>query len=344
MSPFQIVTLRVALSLITLLVPLAAVYAQGVGSSRGLPGGSGRHIIKGRVFTPSGSPYPSLKVRLEGDIIDSSTTVTDSNGAFMFNGLPAGDYVVVVDAGKNLELAREPVTIYGANANESVNSQQSINLPPIRLREKVSAGSSGKVLYTALATAPKQAVDLFYKAREFAVKGEHQKAVDQLKAALAIHPGFPLALSELGVQYMRLGQADKAAVAFAAALKLDPEEVALRLNYGIALLNLKKFGEAEKELREVLKQNDALSTAHMYLGIALISQKRLDEAEQELLKAVASNNPEVASAHRYLGGIYWGRRNYEKAAHALETYLKLAPNAPDAEKVRVTIRELRAKG
>lgn len=179
--------------------------------------------------------------------------------------------------------------------------------------------------------------------REFAGKGEHQKAVDQLKAALAIHPGFPLALSELGVQYMRLGQADKAAVAFAAALKLDPDEVALRLNYGIALLNLKKLGEAEKELREVLKQNDALSTAHMYLGIALMSQKRLAEAEQELLKAVASNNPEVASAHRYLGGIYWGRRNYEKAAHALETYLKLAPKAPDAEKVRVTISELRAK-
>lgn len=261
----------------------------------------------------------------------------------MFNGLAAGDYVVVVDAGKNLEPARERVTIYGANANERVNSQQSINLPPIRLREKVSAGSSGKVLYTALATAPKQAVDLFYKARESAGKGQHQQAVDQLKAALVIHPGFPLALSDLGVQYMKLGQADKAAEAFAAALKLDPEEVALRLNYGIALLNLKKFGEAEKELRGALKQNDALSTAHMYLGITLMSQKRLDEAEQELLKAIASGNPEVAPAHRYLGGIYWGRRNYEKAADALETYLKLSPKAPDAEKVRATIGELRAK-
>jgi hypothetical protein len=45
----------------------------------------------------------------------------------------------------------------------------------------------------------------------------------------------------------------------------------------------------------------------------------------------------------YLGGIYWGRREYRRAADALETYLKLAPQAPDAERIRSTIKELRSK-
>jgi hypothetical protein len=30
----------------------------------------------------------------------------------------------------------------------------------------------------------------------------------------------------------------------------------------------------------------------------------------------------------YLAGIYWGRREYGRAADALEAYLKLAPQAP----------------
>jgi tetratricopeptide (TPR) repeat protein len=86
-----------------------------------------------------------------------------------------------------------------------------------------------------------------------------------------------------------------------------------------------------------------MPTAHMYLGIALMSQRKLDEAEKELLKAAQSNSIEVAMAHRYLGGIYWGKRDYKRAADELETYLKLAPKAADAERTRAAIKDLRSK-
>ena len=127
------------------------------------------------------------------------------------------------------------------------------------------------------------------------------------------------------------------------AVQLVPEDIPPRLNYGIALLNLKQLDQAEKAFRDVIKRNENLPTAHMYLGITLVSERKLDEAEQELLKAIASPSREVAQAHRYLGGIYWGEREYKKAADELEAYLKLAPNAFDAERAQAAIKELRSK-
>ena len=108
-------------------------------------------------------------------------------------------------------------------------------------------------------------------------------------------------------------------------------------------MNLKRFDEADKELRQVLQKNDAVPTAHLYLGIVLIGEKNLEAAERELLKAIASNSNEVVGAHRYLGGIYWAKRDYKHAADELEIYLRLAPKATDAERTQAAIKELRNK-
>jgi regulator of sirC expression with transglutaminase-like and TPR domain len=71
------------------------------------------------------------------------------------------------------------------------------------------------------------------------------------------------------------------------------------------------------------------------------------EAEKELRRAIdlAGNvaGTQLGLAHKYLGGIYWGRGEYARAADELETYLRLTPNAQDAERVRGTIKELRSK-
>ena len=41
-------------------------------------------------------------------------------------------------------------------------------------------------------------------------RNEPDKAIDQLKRAVDLHPNFGLALNELGVQYLRKGELDKA--------------------------------------------------------------------------------------------------------------------------------------
>ena len=216
----------------------------------------------------------------------------------------------------------------------------------ISLKLKGTANAFGKI--------PKEARDLYSKGMDAAAKGDSKKAAEQLDKAVTLYPQFPQALSDLGVQYLKLGKPDKAAESFEAALKITPEDTNARLSYGIALMNQKKFAEAEAQLRQVLQKNNAMPTAHMYLGITLLTSSRDEktkqydmakyaEAQKELEIAVSTGKDEVAMAHRYLGGIYAGNKDYKRGADELETYLKLSPKAPDAERLKAAISDLRSK-
>jgi len=152
-----------------------------------------------------------------------------------------------------------------------------------------------------------------------------------------------LALNELGVQYLKSGKPDKATEALNNAVKLEPDSFTPRLNLGIALLEAKQFQEAQTQLREAVKRNDSAPTPHMYLGLTLAHFNNFAEAEKELLRAIEVGGNNMGLAHYYLGGLYWKRREYPRAIEQLEKYLQLTPNAPDSERVRTTIKELRNK-
>jgi tetratricopeptide (TPR) repeat protein len=81
----------------------------------------------------------------------------------------------------------------------------------------------------------------------------------------------------------------------------------------------------------------------MYLGVTLIDLRRYDEAEKEFVRALSLGGDSLSLPHYYLGGIYWQKRDYKRAADELEKYLKLSPKAPDAERTRAAIKELRGK-
>jgi tetratricopeptide (TPR) repeat protein len=318
------------LAALALVIFSGDVRAQGgVGSTRGLPGSSdGIHTIQGRVYAPTGKPVTtSLKVRLDSPNTGSIQTVTDQDGNFNFPRLQAGDYRLTVEGGSEFENANESASIY----REASPGGRTVRVD-IFMRPKENFGS-----------VHKDAIDAYKKAQESDRAGDSKKAVEHLNKALAVYPKFGPALNLLGVQYLKLGEPDKAAEALEAAVKAAPDDFLPRLNYGIALLNQKKFDLAEQQLRMALAKNDAAPTAHMYLGIALMNLKRLDEAEKELRVAVNSSTTEVAPAHRYLGGIYWGMRDYKRAADELELYLKLMPNAADAERTKAAIKDLRSK-
>ncbi len=333
----------VLVSSILFLSSCAVAFAQGgVGSSRGLSGtNDGIHTIKGRVYFPVEPKDKHLRITLKSADTSDQTTVTDEDGAFAFNRLRSGNYTVIVDGGKEFDEAVESASI-----DRAASSGGRIVSLAISLRAKGTAAAFSKI--------PKAARDLYTKGTEAAAKNDSKKAVEHLSGAVAAYPEFQQALSELGVQYLKVGQPDKAAESLQAALKLSPDDMGARLNYGVALLNQKKFSEAESQLRLVLAKNSAIPTAHMYLGIALLSLSRdektrefnavkYEEARKELESAVSAGKDEVAPAHRYLGGIYWGDKDYKRAADEFETYLKLSPKAPDAEKLRAAIKDLRSK-
>ena len=334
-------------AIIILLVLPVAMLAQGNG--RASTGTNGIHTIKGYIFFPSGRRAEGqIIVKLQSYTSGEITVVPDSSGAFTFTQLAPGNYTVVVNAGDDYEIARESV-YFDSDLNLSrvggvvVPQQPQTNTVMVHLQLKNTARAKPGVLDASLAEVPEKARKLFEKGMDEARAGDASKAADSLKEAVALYPNFPLALNELGVQYLKLGQTSKAVDALKNAVKLTPDAYGPRLNLGIALLEAKQFAEAETQLREALKRNSSLPTAHMYLGLCFLRTNRFDAAEQELLSAIQGSGNQLGLAQYYLGGIYWKKHEYPKAVAALEDYLRLTPNAHDAERVRATIKDLRSR-
>jgi len=300
--------------------------AQAIGAHRGDTAGSGGNSsIQGHVISPTGK-LPDSRVRITLDSVNSGQRVAFANedGSFNFNGLEGGSYSLVIDAGKEFELARESVFIEAGKPMSNV---------PVYLRMKPEANP-------AFAGVPKAAVDLYQKALESVRKKENDKAMTLLGDAIKQHPQFALAHNEMGLLHMRAGKVDKALEEYKAASDALPGDPMIQLNYGTALTQKKDFAAAEKHLRAALAKLDKAATGHLYLGISLIGLKNYAEAETELQQAIKLGGEQMGVAHRYLGGLYWGRDN-KRAVQELETYLKLVPKAPDAEQTREAIKKLR---
>jgi TolA-binding protein len=320
-------------------LPLVA-HAQAIGAHRGDTGGGtagGTRSIQGHIISPTGRlPESRIRVTVSSSNGGTQTVAAGEDGVFLINNLETGPYDLTIDAGKDYEVMREPVYIGGA--------QQSVNVP-IYLRLKPEANP-------ALAGVPKPAVELYVKAQEAARKGDAAKAQALLTDAIAQHPQFGLAHNELALIHLKAGALDPALEEVKLAIKSLPEDPQVQFNYGLVSLERKDYAEAEKQFRRSLKRMDKSAQGHMYLGVALMRLKATDpvevqrnqaEAERELQQAIKLGGDSAARAHYYLGGLYWGRRDYKKAADELETYVKLAPKAPDAEQVKGTIKELRSK-
>ena len=337
---------RLLLIVLSLLILAPVVNAQG--SGRSSTGTGGIHVIQGYVFFPSGRKADgTIIVKLQSYTSGELQVIPDSSGAFTFSALAPGSYTVVIDAGKDYEITREGVYI-----DTDLNlSRTGARVPPTtrrytvmaHLQLKTKVGTKPAVLNAALAGVPERARKLYEKGVEQARADDPAKASESLKEAVSLYPNFALALNELGVQYLKLRQVNKAVEVLKEACRLNPEAFPSRLNLGIALLEAKQFSEAEGHLREAVKANPSASTAHMYLGIALLRLNKYDEAEKELLVATAANASQLAIANYYLGGLYWRKQDYPRAVEQLEKYLALTPNAPDAERVRTTIKDLRAR-
>jgi hypothetical protein len=309
--------------------------AQAPGSSRGLASGDGIHTIQGRVHLPSGQSVSdkTIKVSLESvSAFGSMTTATDQDGSFRFRSLEAGSYTIVVDAGKEYEIAREPV-----NIDREASPGGRIIQVAIQLRLKVDPSSP------AFAGVPSEALSLYQKGEAAVKKGDNKAAAEFFSNAVKLHPDFAVALSELGVQYMMLRQMDKAVETYEALLKLKPTDPLAHLNLGIALYNQKKLPDAETHLREALKLNSSGPTAHYYLGLTLVGLKRYEEGQKEFELTISNGGDNLALAHRYLGGLYMNFKRNKEAADELEKYLQLDPKANDAERIKGTIKDLRSK-
>src|SRR6185503_6561951 len=342
---------RAVLSAIISLSSSRAARAQSLNGVNNT-GTYGNETVEGTIHFPGGqkSGFQPI-IKLHSDTSSGElTALPNADGAFSFTRLRPDSYTLVVNGGDEFENARETVAIGNSGpvpgqGNPNQYAHPLVYQVDIYLQPKRAKGLNANVEGTKamLAKLPQPARDLFTKGMELARTGEAAKAIGKFREAISHAPDFAPAYNEMGRQYLKLAKAEKAAESFAEAVRISPDDFEAHLNYGFALLNLKKFSQAEDQLRQALQKNPASGSGHYYLALALMNQQQFAAAEAEFKTAILKTNDGIAATHKYLGGIYWHEKQNAPAVAELEKYLALEPNAPDAARIRDTIKELRAK-
>ena len=328
-----------AVSVLLSLFFAGSVCAQvsGISDSESQTGLGGNNSIIGTVFTPAGRPIESrIQIRLSTMTRGDRNFNTNTSGNFAFRGLPPGSYTITIDKEVDYKPVSQNVDIIqfrGAPA-------QTYTLN-IRLQFKDRIVAKPAVINAELANIPKKALTHYNAALELSKANNGEGAIAEFKLAIAEHPTFTQAFNEMGVQYLKLGKLEDADAAFQGALKIDAESFPALVNRGIANVMMKRYGEAVPLLRKAVKANDQSAVGHYFLGQALANLGLFDDAEKDLLRALELGKQEMKEAHRILAIIYSAKGSKKKAADELDAYLKLAPTAPDAEKLKDQIRKLR---
>ena len=123
------------------------------------------------------------------------------------------------------------------------------------------------------------------------------------------------------------------------------QKVAERVQQETAAANLEgqEYAKAQRGLAAQLERNPNDAQAHYNMGRVLWAQGGVQNAEQ-VLEAFANAiqlDPKFAAPWHDAGIVFYEVRDVNRAAQAFERYLQLAPDAPDAPKIRAFVNAVR---
>ncbi len=204
----------------------------------------------------------------------------------------------------------------------------------------------GLLLFAAVQNMPAAQLDKgieSYKAKKY------QDAANLFQEVVKAEPDNIQAHYYLGLSYLALekNQDAESELKKAAAIRKDlkdelslPSESQLEVAFGRLYMEQEKYEDARTSLESAKKIDPENPEAFFYSGELDIRQKSYQEAIKNLEKSI-SLNPEEAYAYYYIGIAYSNIKRPDKMMDNFRTFLKLAPDAPEANKVRSLLKGMR---
>jgi tetratricopeptide (TPR) repeat protein len=164
----------------------------------------------------------------------------------------------------------------------------------------------------------KAAERAFAEAKRDAADGNHGKAIEELRKAVAQSPEFGQAWTNLGVQYLLLGQIEAAIAALEEAARLMQDEALIHTNLSYAYSLSGSWDRAEAEARKAVELDKNYARAHYVLGhLLLLRGVNLAEGVENLRMA----REEVPKARLILASYYLHNEQREAAEQELRAYI-----------------------
>src|SRR5689334_13531303 len=298
------------------------------------------NTISGHVSNDQHVPLANLRIELLNEVDTVISTVkTDGSGLFVFRKLSDGTFQVRVQTSgtnyvsqtKRVDLARP--TGFGV-ATEEVD----FVLSPIKGNNVAKPG----VIFAQ--EVPEAARKQYQKALDLLDKSNHrQEAFAALNSAVEIFPQYFDALEMLGTEQVKDQQYEAAVPVLTKALEVNSKAYASCFALGVAQYHLKQLSPSIESFRRALSLNEKSINANLWLGIALRQTARPEDAEAYLKRAGVLSESKLPDAHWQLALLFNQLKRYKEAADELEIFLKVEPDARDAEQIKKLIQRLRAQ-
>ena len=210
------------------------------------------------------------------------------------------------------------------------------------LLHRTNKSEEGNTVSAASLAAPKDARKAFEKGLELAKKNKVDDAFRDFQKAVMLYPNYSTAWCELGRIEASRGQADIARGSFQQALKADPKYVDPYLELSRLSLNQKNWPElAEFTGKAIELDSFDYPQEFLFDAVARYNMHDFDQAQKSILRAEMLDTRHQFPQIAYLKGLVQVQhKDYNGAAESLRAYLKLAPNAEDAGRVREQLTQV----
>lgn len=281
--------------------------------------------------------------------------VTNNAGEFLFTGLNANTYLIVI-AAPGYQTATEKINLKGG-----ANSTDGARTVEITLVPGASALLVSPAQKAFTQNVPKAARDAFERALKLGKAGRKQVANTLVQEAIRIFPDYFDAHFALGNELMKAGRLDEAITELEQASRINPKDDRVYQTFGVILERQGKYEIAAAVFAEASRLNPAEPLHPLMRAEALIDyvaaidasssedasvlrNDAFNEAERNLNLAndKSRSNLTAAAVHFQLARLYQKRGDRERAATELDQYLLANPSVKNAAEIREVIRKLRA--
>jgi tetratricopeptide (TPR) repeat protein len=204
------------------------------------------------------------------------------------------------------------------------------------------ANVQGNSISVTNALAPKDAKKAFDKGMSELHKGKLDNARREMETAVELYPKYAAA-------WFQLGMAQEKQNDVAAARKSYEQSLAADAKYVGPYMQLAMLAVRDKNWKEVADNTDRLLSldpvdflgAWYYNAVAHYQLRKLDTAEKSARQGLASDSAHhIAKFDELLAVILVEKHDYAGAAEHMKNYLRMAPDASDADVVKKQLAEV----
>lgn len=177
---------------------------------------------------------------------------------------------------------------------------------------------------------PESATALHFLGRLRHSQTRTEEALELIKKAVRIAPGYADAWNNLGNVHVNLAQLDEAREAYETALNLVPDDLNSNNNLGILLRHLGELDLSEHYLRRAVELAPGFAHAWYNLGNTLQAKKNFAEA-MTMYRHSLTLDHRISDAWRHLGTSLYALGRIEDAKIMYEQWLLIDPENATAQ-------------